>query len=153
MSNEPELNELIHELSSIELIDERRLVIFNDVQSDSPKYKVLAETDPYKLFELLDGDNDDMELFNWAPDYSYEDHVEQLDLEYDSEEAAAWDLEERSIEYAHDVGFWLVTGISIVYGPKGIELPFEFEFNEGYQGPIIGTPYNQSEHGGHGFLF
>ena len=64
-----------------------------------------------------------------------------------------WDLEEKSIERAHDTGHWYVTGTSTIEGPNGIELEFEFEFCEGYLDGIIGTPYNEDEHRNHGIEF
>ena len=41
----------------------------------------------------------------------------------------------------------------IIEGPNGIELEFEFEYNEGYLDGILGTPYNVTQHGNHGILF
>ncbi len=140
------------ELSSLADINERRSVIHQDTRLDAPRYLVLAEDDPYRLFNLLGGDASEIETMNWAFEYTYEECIEENDIEYDSEEEKNWDLEKKSIERAHNTGHWYVTGTSIVKGPNGIELEFEFEFCEGYLGIIIGTPYNREEHG-HGIGF
>lgn len=153
MAQSQNLEILWAELSSIENIDDRKVIIYNDKESISPKYKLLAEEDPQRLFELLGGDDSDIYTQNWAFEYSYEDYIEEYGIDYDPKEADAWDLEEKSIEHAHDTGFWYVTGTCAIEGPNDIELEFEFEYCEGYLDGIIGTPYNDSEHGNHGINF
>ena len=151
MSKEIEI--LWLELTSISNIDDRRVAIYNDTKSKTPRYKVLAEENPHLLFELLGGDDSELDTMNWAFEYSYKDYIEEYDIEYDSTEADGWDLEEKSIEHAHDTGHWYVTGTCVIVGPNNIELEFEFEYCEGYLEGIIGTPYNLEEHGNHGILF
>lgn len=129
------------------------MAIYNDVQSKSRKYQILVKKDPRRLFDILGGDDSEITTSNWAFPYSYEDYILENGNEYDVHEAKEWDLEEKSIEHAHDTGHWYVTGICIIEGPDHMELAFEFEYCEGYLGSIIGTPYNASEHGGHGILF
>ncbi|MDA8980018.1 hypothetical protein N9G63_03140 [Chitinophagales bacterium] len=153
MTQENKIELLWSELTSIDNIDDRKMTIYKDVQSNSRKYQILAEEDPNRLFEILGGDHSEITTSNWAFEYSYEDYIQENDIEYDVNEANEWDLEEKSIEHAHDTGHWYVTGTCIIEGPDNIELEFEFEYCEGYLDGIIGTPYNESEHGDHGILF
>jgi len=153
MSQEQTIEKLWSELTSIENIDDRIIAIHNDTISKSPNYQVIAEENPQRLFELLGGDDAEINTNNWAFEYTYEDYIQEYDIEYDSAEASEWDLEEKSIEHAHDTGYWYVTGTCVIEGPNNIELKFEFEYCEGYLGGISGTPYNLSEHGTHGILF
>ena len=74
-------------------------------------------------------------------------------IEYDSTVADNWNLEEKSINHAHETGHWYVTGTCKIYGPADIKLQFEFEFCEGYIDGIIGTPYNEDEQDNHGIVF
>jgi hypothetical protein len=134
-------------------IDDRIVAIFNDIKSDLPKYRILAVEDPQRLFNLLGGNDSEMETYNWAFEYSYEDYIEENDIEYDANDASKWDMVEKSIEHAHDSGHWYVTGICFIKGPNNIKLEFEFEYCEGHIDGIIGTPYNEFENGNHGILF
>jgi hypothetical protein len=148
------INELLwSELSSINNIDDRIVAIYKDIQSDLRKYQILAEEEPQRLFELLGGSDSEITTSNWAFEYSYEDYIQENDIEYDANEANEWDLEEKSIEHANDSGHWYVTGICIIEGPNNVKLEFEFEYCDGYLDGIIGTPYNETEHGDHGILF
>jgi hypothetical protein len=153
MTQENKNEVLWSELSSLNNIDERVVAIYKDIMSDIRKYQILAEEEPQRLFELLGGSDSEITTSNWAFQYSYEDYIQENDIEYDANEANEWDLEEKSIEHAHDSGHWYVTGICKIEGPDNVELEFEFECCEGYLDGIIGTPYNESEHGDHGILF
>ena len=153
MTKNQKIEKLWSEIEIVENIQDRIILIHEDISTKKNKYKVLAKNDPYRLFQLLGGDEDEISRTNWAYEYTYQDYINQYDIEYDAEDADRWDTEEKSIERAHDLGHWYVTGISIVKGPHKIELEFEFEFCEGYLGGIIGTPYNQNEHGNHGIEF
>ncbi len=153
MTQENKIERLWSELTSISNIDDRIVAIWTDIKSDLRKYQILAEEDPHRLFELLDGNESKIIMSNWAFEYSYEDYIQKYDIEYDANDANEWDLEEKSIEHAHNSGHWYVTGICKIDGPNNIELEFEFEYCEGYLDGIIGTPYNKSEHGDHGILF
>ena len=153
MSQDQNVEVLWSELTSIGSIDDRRVVVYNDKNKKSPKYQVLAEKDPERLFELLGGDDAEIEPNNWAFEYTYEDYIAENDLEYDPAEAELWDVEEKSVEHAHDTGHWYVSGTCVLSGPGDVELPFEFEFCEGYLEGITGTPYNEEEQGNHGILF
>jgi hypothetical protein len=148
-----EMEKLWTEIESIENIKKRVILIHNDICDNTNRYKVLSEEDPYRLFELLGGDDSDLMTTNWAFEYAYKEYIEEYDIEYDSIEEKKWDLEEKSIQRAHDTGHWYVTGTTVIAGPNGIELAFEFAFCEGYLDGIIGTPYNEAEHGNHGFEF
>jgi hypothetical protein len=61
--------------------------------------------------------------------------------------------DERSIQRAHDLGYWYVTGECLVECENGGVLVFEFQYSEGYLDGIIGTPYNKNDHGNHGIPF
>ena len=60
---------------------------------------------------MLGGDVLDATRTNWAFEYTYENYIEDNCMEFDSKEAGSWDIEEKSIERAHDTGHWYVTGI------------------------------------------
>ncbi len=141
------------ELESIENIEERVTSIHRDITGNKNRYKILAEKDPYRLFKLLGGNDSALSTKNWAFEYTYNDYIEQYDIEYNPEEEKIWDLKENSIKRAHYTGHWHVTGTSIIEGLNGIELQFKFEFCEGYLDGIIGTPYNKGKHGNHGIEF
>lgn len=153
MSEKENLDSLLIELSAMTDFNERRVAIFKDIQSGTLKYKCLAEKEPYKLFKMLGGDETEIVLSNWALEYTYADYLEDNELEYDQNEADNWDLEERSIQHALEIGFWGETGNCILKGPDHIELPFEFEFCEGYIERITGTPYYEGEKLTIGILF
>lgn len=141
------------ELTSVTDIKDRRLIIYKDAKCKLPKYLILAEEDPHRLFELLGGNDSEIETFNWAFEYTYEDHIEESGDEYNAEKADAWNLEEKSIERAKDTGHWYVTGICKIVAPNSIQLDFEFEYCDGILDAIIGTPYNEEEHCNHGIPF
>ena len=144
---------LSYELTSIKKIDDRRVCIHKDTKSRSPKYKILAEEKPFLFFEILGGDEFEIISNNWAFEYTYEDYIEQYDIEFDQADADKWNIEEKSIENANESGHWYVTGTCIIQGPNNIELEFEFDYCDGLLDRIIGTPYNENEHGNHGILF
>jgi hypothetical protein len=102
---------------------------------------------------LLDGDKSEINSNNWAFKYTYEDYIEENDIEFDPDEEEEWDLEEKSIEHAIDTGHWYVTGTCVIEGRDNIELKFEFDYCDGLLDRIMGTPYNENEHGNHGILF
>ena len=141
------------ELMSMSNIDDRVIAIHDDIKNNVLKFMELAEDDPYRFFNLLGGDENEINNLNWAHEYSYEDYIQENGFDFDQEEEGKWDLEEKSIEHAHDTGHWYVTGSCTIKGPNNIELDFEFEYCEGYLEGIIGTPYNADEHGDHGILF
>ena len=153
MSQNQKTEILWSELTLIENINDRRVLIHNDTKIKMPKYQILAEDDPYRFFELLDGDKSEINSNNWAFKYTYEDYIQENDIEYDPEEADEWDLEGKSIEHAYDTGHWYVSGTCLIEGPNNIELEFEFDYCDGLLDRIIGTPYNENEHGNRGILF
>jgi hypothetical protein len=153
MKQKTEMEKLWTEIESIKNIKKRVILIYKDISDNINRYEGLSEEDPYRLFELLGGDDSDLTTTNWAFEYTYKEYIEENDIEYDPTEERKWDLEEKSIQKAHDTGNWYVTGTSVITGPNGIELDFEFAFCEGYLDGIIGTPYNEAEHGNHGFKF
>ncbi len=153
MSQKQKIEILWSELTLIENINDRRVLIHSDVKNKRPKYEILAKDDPYRFFELLGGDKSEINSNNWAFEYTYEDYIEENDIEYDPEQADGWDLEGKSIEHANDTGHWYVTGTCVIEGPNNIELEFEFDYCDGLLDRIIGTPYNENEHGNNGILF
>lgn len=153
MTQKNKIELLWSEIATINNIDDRKMAIYVDVQSNLRKYEILAVKDPHRLFKILGGNESEINTQNWAFEYSYDDYVQENELEYDDNEAEAWDLESESIENAHNTGYWYVTGTCLIEGPDNIELEFEFEYCDGYLERIIGTPYNKDEHGNHGFLF
>jgi hypothetical protein len=148
-----DLNLLIDELSSIENIQERRKIIFSDIHSPNPRFKAIADESPHLLFEILGGNESNIVTQNWAIEYNYEDYLEEYGVEFDEKESKKWNLEERSIQRAHDLGYWYVTGECLVECENGGVLVFEFQYSEGYLDGIIGTPYNKNDHGNHGIPF
>lgn len=152
---EKNIEQLWLELESIEPIDERRISVFKDTKKKKPKYKKLADADVYRFFEILGGNEIDVEqTHNWAFEYNYEDFISDNGLEYSKKDAKKWDLKEESIENAHATGHWYVTGLCEITLQEGIVLPFEFDYCEGYLDTIIGHPYNTEEGGNsHGILF
>ena len=145
---------LWQELGSVNNLEQRVSLIHKDISSKTFRYKPLAEEDPYRLFKMIGGDESELIIINWAFEYTYQQHLEEdVDVEYNFEDEIKWDIEEKSIERAHESGHWYVTGFASIQGLNGMELNFEFEFCEGYLGAIIGTPYNEDEHGNHGFEF
>jgi len=142
------------ELNEIESFIARRSLIFNDINSGNKLFELIAKNEPGRLLKLLGGDEGDSIRYNWASEYTYEDYLEEEDQEYDEKEATEWDVDEKSIERAHDSGHWYVTGELVLEGLKGEELAFEFQYTEGYFDGIIGTPYNTDEDGkDHGIYF
>ncbi len=142
------------ELTKIESTAKIRSLIFTDVKSGRKRFKVLADDNPNRFFDVLGGDESDAIRYNWAFEYSHNEYIEENELEYDENEANKWDMEAESIEKANDSGHWLVTGISTLDGLKGEQLFFELQYSEGYFDGIIGTPYNTNESGNeHGIPF
>lgn len=130
-------------LESIDSKDSIRKVIQDDVKSKKPVFKILSETDPQRLFEILGGYDFEIEMNNWAFEHTYEQYISDYDIEYDEVEALTWDLEEKSIENAMETGHWYVTGTCVINEPEGVEFEFEFGYSDGYLDGIIGTPYQK----------
>ena len=130
-------------LESIGSIDRIREVNQEDVKLKKPAYKILSETDPQRLFDLLGGNDFEIEMNNWAFEYPYEQYISDYDIEYDEVEALNWDVEEKSIENAMETGHWYVSGTCTINEPEGVELEFEFGYSDGYLDGIIGTPYRK----------
>ena len=151
------LDSLISELQAINQIDDRRFLINDDIINGSNKFKPLADQRPMLLFELLGGDINDILKENYASPLDEEDYNEiysEVEEDGDSENEAddddeedefesedEYDEEEESIEYARNSGHWEVLGFCVLEGPGNIELPFTFEFCEGYLEGVKTTPY------------
>jgi hypothetical protein len=130
--------------SKLEYIDSKdriRKVIQEDVTSKKPVFKILSETDPQRLFDIVGGDDFEIEMNNWAFEYTYEQYISDYDIEYNEVEALNWDIEEKSIENSMETGHWYVTGTCVINEPEGVEFEFEFGYSDGYIDGIIGTPY------------
>jgi hypothetical protein len=141
--NKSDLEIIWSKLESIDSTDRIRQLIHDDVKSKKPVFKILSETDPQRLFVLLGGDNFEIEMNNWAFEYTYEQYISDYDIEYDEAEALTWDIEEKSIENAIESGHWYVTGTCVINEPEGVEFEFEFGYSDGYPDGIIGTPYKK----------
>ena len=142
----PEIRELNDELLAIEDIEARIKLIFEDVKSDNPKYKKLADSNPKQFFKILGdkiSDLDDIEPTNyWAFEFTYKDYIEENFEDYNEEDSKKWNLVEESIKRAYETDNWYVTALYILSGAGGIQLPFEFDFCEGIIDDVIGHPYN-----------
>ena len=53
-------------IESIGSIDRIRKVIQEDIKLKKPAFKILSETDPQRLFDILGGDDFEIEMNNWA---------------------------------------------------------------------------------------
>jgi hypothetical protein len=138
-----EIHELSQALLAITDIDVRKNLIFEDVKSDNPKFKKFAENNPLKLFEILGGNINDVEpTNNWAVEFTYKDYIEENIEVYNEEDSKKWNLAEESIKRADETSNWYVTGLYILTGAGGIQLPFECDYCEGIPYDVIGHPYN-----------
>jgi hypothetical protein len=151
--SQPTTDELCKELESTDSIDKLIELIDNDSRKEKARFKILADADPQRLFELLGGDEFEISTKNWALEYTYEDYINENGLHFDKEQAKKWNLEQESINHAHETAHWYVTGICSIKGANGLELNFEFEYCEGYVAGIIGTPYDEENKRSHGFIF
>ena len=141
--NKTDLKIIWSKLESIGSIDSMRKIIQEDLSLNNPAFKILSEADPQRLFDILRGNDFEIEMNNWALEYTYEQYISNNDIEYDEVDALNWDLEEKSIENAMESGHWYVTGTCIINEPEGVELAFDFSYCDGYLDGIIGTPYSQ----------
>jgi hypothetical protein len=166
-----EIQALWDEFLSIEEIDDRRRIIFEDTKKKRPKFKALAENNAFELFTELGGSDSMIEVTeNWAFEYTYENWVndygeEEEDIDDEEKKRLEedenwedenekkktpreleWDLEEESIQRAHDTGYWLQTCLCILEGPDDVSLPFIFGFTEGeFDGSVLENPYTTKD--------
>jgi hypothetical protein len=130
----------IEQLSST---DERMDVILADIKNSTFIYKELANENPQRLFELVGGDVSNVDVTHrWATEYSYDSYIDDYELEFNELEANAWNIEEKSIERAEEMGEYYCTGRVSIYNKSLDELEFDFEFCDGYLDGIIATPYD-----------
>lgn len=153
MLSDNKIELLWSELLQIDNIDKRKEIIYHDTFKSKPIYRVLAEQNPSRLFEIIGGDFSDVEKKNQATLYTYSDYIDEYDAEYDSDEEAEWDDEAKSIEHANETGQWEIIGVCTIEGPNQIKLIFEFNYCEGYIDGIKSTPYNFSSTNEDEFLF
>ena len=140
-------NELIWDaLEAYDSVDQIRKIVFEDINSKKPVLKGLAETDPIRLYNLLNGDEFELQITAWAPEFTYEQYVNDYDLEFNELEKSIWDVEEKSIERAKENGYWLETGTCLIVKPDGVELRFEFNLTEGEPDIILTTPYDKCDY-------
>jgi len=138
-----EIRELFDELLAIEDIEARMKLIFEDVKSDNPKFKKLAETNPKQFFKILGGKLSDIEpTHEWAIEFTYKEYIEENFEVYKEEDSKKWNLIEESKKRADETGNWYVTALYILSVAVDIQLPFEFDFCEGLIDDVIGHPYN-----------
>lgn len=139
-------NELIWDaLVAYGSVDQIRKIVFEDVNSKKQALKGLAESDPNRLYNLLNGDEFELQVTAWALEFTYEQYVNENDLEFDELEKSNWDVEEKSIERATELGYWLETGTCIIDKPDGVELRFEFNLTDGEPDIILATPYDKDD--------
>jgi len=154
MNKKFDLNNLWLELTKIKDFETLRSMIYKDSSSKNNRYKLIADDDPLRFFELLGGDEAEAERFNWAYEYTYKDYINEYGINYNKSDEKSWDLENKSIENANDTGYYYVTGVVILKGLKGEKIAFELEYTDGYFDKIIGTPYDTDEFGNeHGIYF
>lgn len=140
-------NELIWDaLEAYDSVDQIRKIVFEDVNSKKPALKGLAETDPIRLYNLLKGDEFELQITAWAQEFTYEQYVNDYDLEFNELEKSTWDVEEKSKERARENGYWLETGTCLIDKPDGVELRFEFNLTEGEPDIILATPYDKCDY-------
>ena len=125
--------------------DKIRKVIYMDVNSEEQVLKELAESDPNRLYNLLNGDEFELSVTEWAPEFTYEQYVNEYDVEFNELDKLNWDVEEKSIERATEDGYWLETGTCIIDKPDGVELRFEFNLTDGEPDIILATPYDEDD--------
>jgi hypothetical protein len=117
-----------------------------DVHSKDQVLKVLAESDPSRLYNLLNGDEFELEVTHWAPECTYEQFVNEYEVEFNELDQLNWDNEEKSIEQALENGYWLETGTCLIDEPKGVELRFEFNLTDGSPDELLATPYDKDDY-------
>ena len=117
-ASSPSFAELIAELEAIPSYEERIARIASDIKTNE-KYRLVAEQDPLLLFKLLGGNSRDVSKTH------------------------AWSTQGYSRKKAIDLGQWYVTGLHPLHGSGNSVVYFEFEFIEGYVGPIISHPYDK----------
>ena len=141
-----EIKVLFEEISAIPDIDARKKIIFEDLKSENPKFKKLADSNPKQFFKIAGGNLDDIEDIEptnyWAIEFTYKDYIEENFEDYNEDDSKKWNLVEESIKRAYDTDIWYVTGLYILNGSGDIQLPFEFDFCEGILDDVIGHPYN-----------
>ena len=142
---ENNLDCLWEELSAINDKFKLRKKICNDIQSNENRYKPLAFDDPYRLFDLLGGDQNDAELINWARVYTYKEYINESEEFYNEEVESKWDIIKESSKRAEDTGYWYVTGVCILEAGDGCELKFVIGFTEGEVDEVIDTPYKTGD--------
>lgn len=130
----------IEQLSSTE---ERMDVILTDIKNSTFIYKELAIENPQRLFELVGGDVSNVDVTHrWATEYTYQNYIDDYELEFNELESGSWNIEEKSIERAEEMGDYYCTGRVIIYNRSHAELEFEFEYCDGYLEGIIASPYD-----------
>lgn len=139
-----EIELLWNRLGAFGSVEKIRKVIQMDVNSKDQVLKILAESDPRRLYNLLNGDEFELDITAWAPEFTYEQYVNEYELESNELDESNWDVEEKSIERAQEDGFWLETGTCLINEPKGVELRFEFSLTDGEPDEILATPYDKN---------
>ena len=137
-------NELLLELSSLENIEDRKLMIVSDLKSGNHKFKNIAKNQPFNFFKLLGGDEDELvPTHNWAYKFTYADYLEcNPEIIYSAEEEKKWDLEQKSIENAYYADNYYSTCTVDLIVIDGSKLRFVFDFREGYLLDCLATPYD-----------
>ena len=130
----------LEQLSSTE---QRLDIILNDIKNNTFLFRELASIDPQRLFELVGGDVSNVDVTHkWACEFTYQNYIDDYELEFNELEEASWNIEEKSIERAEEMGEYYCTGRVSISNKLNEEIEFEFEFCDGYLDRIIATPYD-----------
>jgi hypothetical protein len=140
-----EIELIWNRLEAFGSVEKIRQVIQMDVNSKDQVLKILAESDPNRLYNLLNGDEFELQVTAWAPEFTYEQYVNEYDVEFSELDKLNWDVEEKSIERATEDGYWLETETCIIDKPNGVELRFEFNLTDGERDVTLATPYNKDD--------
>jgi len=147
-----EIRNLIFELTCLDSIEERRLIIASDLKSGVLRFKILASSEPFIFFQLLGGEKETLEpTHSWASKYTYEDYLgNNPEISFSVEDEKNWDIQEKSIEQAYETGVWYDTCSVALAVKDGSKLFFLFDFCEGFLNDCLACPY---EMGSEDFTF
>jgi hypothetical protein len=141
-----EIELIWNRLEAFGSVEKIRQVIQMDVNSKDQVLKILAESDPNRLYNLLNGDEFELQVTAWAPEFTYEQYVNEYDVEFSELDKLNWDIEEKSIGRATEDGYWLETGTCLIDKPDGVELRFEFNLTDGERDVTLATPYDKDDY-------
>jgi hypothetical protein len=118
-------------------------VIFCGIGQDESLLHFGACSSGNTILKILD--EFELDITAWAPEFTYEQYVNEYDEEFSELDKLNWDVEEKSIERATEDGYWLETGTCIIDKPDGVELRFEFNLTDGERDVTLATPYDKDD--------